>query len=48
MSRFNRLSHVIWCCKYHIIWVPKYRFRILNGAIAQQKYIRPFMFIVEE
>ncbi|PCJ46450.1 MAG: IS200/IS605 family transposase [Gammaproteobacteria bacterium] len=38
MSRFNRLSHVIWCCKYHIVWVPKYRFRILNGEIATEIY----------
>ena len=38
MSRLNRLSHVIWCCKYHIVWLPKYRFRILNGAIATEIY----------
>ena len=38
MSRFNRLSHVIWYCKYHIVWVPKYRFRILNGDIASEIY----------
>ncbi len=38
MSRFKRLSHVIWCCKYHIVWVPKYRFRILTGPIAEELY----------
>jgi len=38
MSRFKRLSHVIWCCKYHIVWVPKYRFRILKGPIAEELY----------
>lgn len=36
MSRFRRLSHVIWCCEYHIVWVPKYRYRILSGAIASE------------
>lgn len=36
MSRFKRLSHVIWCCKYHIVWVPKYRFRILSGPLADE------------
>jgi REP element-mobilizing transposase RayT len=24
MSRFQKLSHVIWHCQYHIVWVPKY------------------------
>lgn len=36
MSRFNRLSHAIWYCHYHIIWVPKYRFRILTGDIKTE------------
>lgn len=38
MSRFKRLSHVIWCCKYHIVWVPKYRYRILQGSVADEIY----------
>ena len=36
MSRFKRLSHAIWYCYYHIVWVPKYRFRILKGAIKAE------------
>ena len=35
MSRFRKLSHTIWHCQYHIIWVPKYRFRILTGPVGQ-------------
>ena len=35
MSRFQKLSHTIWHCQYHIVWVPKYRFRILVGEVAQ-------------
>jgi len=38
MSRFKMLSHVIWCCKYHIVWVPMYRFRILKGPVAEELY----------
>jgi len=34
VSRFRKLSHTIWHCQYHIIWVPKYRFRILVGAVG--------------
>lgn len=26
------MSHSISHCQYHIVWVPKYRFRILVGA----------------
>ena len=26
MSRFQRLSHTIWNCQYHVVWVPKYRY----------------------
>jgi putative transposase len=29
MSRFRKLSHTIWHCQYHIVWIPKYRFRML-------------------
>ncbi len=36
MSRFHRLSHAIWYCHYHIVWVPKYRFRILKGALKAE------------
>jgi putative transposase len=35
VSRFRRLSHTIWHCQYHIIWVPKYRFRVLIGAVGE-------------
>ena len=38
MSRFEKLSHVIWHCQYHIVWVPKYRCRILIGAVANEVY----------
>lgn len=34
MSRFQKLSHVIWHCQYHIVWCPKYRYRVLKGNIA--------------
>jgi putative transposase len=36
MSRFRKLSQTIWHCQYHIVWVPKYRFRILSGKIAEE------------
>lgn len=35
MGRFKRLSQVIWHCQCHIIWLPKYRFRVLKGTVAK-------------
>ena len=35
MSNFNKLAHAIWQCKYHILWCPKYRYRILKGAVQK-------------
>lgn len=33
MSKYKKLSHVVYKCDYHIVWVPKYRFRILKGHV---------------
>jgi len=33
MSKYKKLSHVVYKCDYHIVWVPKYRFRILKGQV---------------
>ena len=35
MSDLNRLTHSVWECKYHIIWILKYRRRKLYGGIAK-------------
>ena len=36
MSRFRKLSQTLWHCQYHLIFVPKYRFKILEGKIASK------------
>ena len=36
MSKFRRQSHAIWQCKYHVVWCPKYRYRILKGEVKSQ------------
>ena len=36
MSRFKKLSHTLWHCRYHIVWTPKYRLRILEGEVKQE------------
>ena len=35
MKDVKRLAHAVWECKYHVVWCPKYRFRILQGEIAR-------------
>ena len=35
MSKWKKLSHTIYQCKHHIVWCPKYRYRILKGAVAE-------------
>ena len=36
MSRFNKIAHVLWHCQYHLIWVPKYRYKIMEGEMEQE------------
>ena len=35
MGKYKKQSHVVYKCEYHIVWVPKYRFRILTGVIKE-------------
>jgi len=34
-KRFRRLSHTIYECKYHIVFCPKYRYKVLKGEVAE-------------
>ena len=34
-KRFGKLSHSIYECKYHVVFCPKYRFRIFKDDIAR-------------
>jgi putative transposase len=36
MSRFKKQSQTIWHCEYHIVWVPKYRYRVMAGKIKEE------------
>jgi putative transposase len=38
MSRFKKLSHTIYECKYHVVWIPKYRYRVMTGEV--QGYVQ--------
>ena len=32
-SKYKKLSHVVYKCDDHIVWTPKYRFRVLFGEV---------------
>ncbi|SDI06936.1 Transposase IS200 like, partial [Vibrio xiamenensis] len=38
MGDYRSSSHVYWRCKYHIVWTPKYRFKILKGNVGKELY----------
>ena len=33
MSKFKKLSHVVYYHVYHIVWTPKYRYKIMEGSL---------------
>ena len=35
MSKYKKLSHTVYYCVYHIVWLPKYRYKILEGVIKE-------------
>jgi len=35
MEDYKSLSHTKWQCKYHVIFIPKYRKRALYGAVRK-------------
>ena len=32
----NKLAHSKWDCKYHIIWIPKYRRKVIYGKLRKE------------
>ena len=35
MQDFDSLSHVRWDCKYHVVFIPKYRRKVLYGKLRR-------------
>jgi len=35
LSNYKKLQHSEWECKYHVIFIPKYRRKVLYGTIRQ-------------
>lgn len=31
MVEYHKSSHSIWDVKYHVVWITKYRYKVLRG-----------------
>ena len=40
MADYRSLSHTLWDCKYHLVWIPKYRKKKLFSEL--RKYLAMF------
>lgn len=36
MDDIASLCHSVWDCKYHVVWIPKYRRKVLFGQIRKE------------
>ncbi len=36
MEDYQSLSHTKWDCKYHMVWIPKYRKKVLYGQLRRE------------
>ena len=36
MNDIGRLRHSVWECKYHIVWIPKCRRKVLYGQLRRE------------
>ena len=36
MQNYGKMSHTPYDCKYHVVWITKYRKRILSGLVAER------------
>jgi putative transposase len=36
MDKYRSNNNVVYSCKYHVIWCPKYRRPVLDGDIAER------------
>ena len=36
MTQLQSLAHTKWVCKYHVVWIPKYRKQTLFGDLRRE------------
>ena len=45
-NRYNKLKHCAYLVQYHIIWCPKFRYKVLNEEI--KTYLKDILFSIAE
>lgn len=36
MDDYQRLTHSVWECKYHVVFIPKYRKKVIYGELRKE------------
>jgi putative transposase len=36
MTEYRKSGHAVWNIKYHLIWITKYRYKVLRGEVAER------------
>ena len=36
MKDYKSGSHAVWDCKYHLVWITKYRYPVLQGEVGER------------
>ena len=36
MGEYHQSAHAVWDIKYHLVWITKYRYKVLRGDVAER------------
>ena len=36
MTEYRQSAHAVWDIKYHLVWITKYRYKVLWGEVAER------------
>ena len=36
MGEYHQSAHAVWDIKYHLVWITKYRYKVLRGEVAER------------
>jgi len=43
LQGYKSNNNVVYSSKYHVVWCPKYRRKVLEGAIAKRLVIKQYV-----
>ena len=36
MGEYHHSAHAVWDIKYHVVWIKKYRYKVLRGEVVER------------